>query len=105
MILKYLQKIIFFNCRNNCKLAAVIKSFAHRAQLTRVDPGLSEVTKFSELDNILLGLDAAQYIPLFNQHGLNLETFLELNEQDLEKIGVDKVNFICGFFLFNMFLL
>ncbi len=38
---------------------------------------------FSQLDNLLLGLDAAEYIPLFNRHGVNLEMFLQLNEKDL----------------------
>ena len=78
--------------RNNPKLVSVIQSFAKRAKLTRGESGAAiQLTKFSELDNILLGLDASEYIPLFNQHGLNLETFLELNELDLEKIGVEKV--------------
>ncbi len=50
----------------------MIKSFAHRAELLRTEKGDSAgsgqlLKKFSELDNILLGLDAAEYIPLFNK--------------------------------------
>ena len=70
-------------------MVSVIESFCKREKLQRkeVDDG---IVKFSELDNILLGLDAAEFIPLFGEHGVKLETFLQLNECDLEKIGVDK---------------
>jgi hypothetical protein len=44
---------------------------------------IEEIVMFSQLDNLLLGLDAAEYIPLFNRHGVNLEMFLQLNEKDL----------------------
>jgi len=47
--------------------------------------------KFTELENVLLGIDATDYLSLFEKHQLNLEHFLSLNEADLEKIGVDKV--------------
>ena len=68
---------------------SVIESFCKREKVQRkeVDDG---IVKFSELDNILLGLDAAEFIPLFGEQGVKLETFLQLNECDLEKIGVDK---------------
>ena len=70
-------------------MVSVIESFCKREKLQRkeVDDG---IVKFSELDNILLGLDAAEFIPLFGKQGVKLETFLQLNECDLEKIGVDK---------------
>ena len=47
--------------------------------------------KFSELENVLLGIDATEYLPVFEKHKLNLEHFLALNEDDLEKMGIDKV--------------
>ena len=48
-------------------------------------------TKFTELQNVLLGIDAGEYLGLFEEHGVNLEHFLSLSEQDLEKMGVAKV--------------
>ena len=50
-----------------------------------------EYKKYSELDFVLLGIDAKEYLPNFEMHGVTLEHFLALNESDLEKIGVDKV--------------
>lgn len=46
---------------------------------------------FSELDNILLGLNLGDTMKLFEKHNVNLEQFLLLDEEDLEKIGIDKV--------------
>ena len=50
-----------------------------------------EYKKCSELDFVLLGIDAKEYLPHFEAHGVALEHFLALNEKDLEKIGVEKV--------------
>ena len=50
-----------------------------------------EYKKYSELDFVLLGIDAKEYLPHFEAHGVTLDYFLALNESDLEKIGVDKV--------------
>ena len=54
-------------------------------------PNVNEYQKYSELDYVLLGIDAKEYLPYFERHGVTLEHFLALNETDLEKIGVDKV--------------
>ena len=51
----------------------------------------TEYKKYSELDFVLLGIDAKEYLPNFEAHGVTLDYFLALNESDLEKIGVDKV--------------
>ena len=50
-----------------------------------------EYKKYSELDFVLLGIDAKEYLPHFQAHGVTLEYFLALSESDLEKIGVEKV--------------
>ena len=50
-----------------------------------------EYKKYSELDFVLLGIDAKEYLPHFEAHGVTLEYFLALSESDLEKIGVEKV--------------
>ena len=50
-----------------------------------------EYKKYSELDFVLLGIDAKEYLTNFEAHGVTLEHFLALNESDLENIGVDKV--------------
>ena len=54
-------------------------------------PNVNAYQKYSELDYVLLGIDAKEYLPYFERHGVTLEHFLALNETDLEKIGVDKV--------------
>jgi hypothetical protein len=46
---------------------------------------------FSELESILLGLDLTEYVPLFEEHKVGLDAFLCLTEEDLEKMGIDKV--------------
>jgi ankyrin repeat/SAM/basic leucine zipper domain-containing protein 1 len=55
------------------------------------DSNSLEYKKYSELDFVLLGIDAKEYLPHFEAHGVTLDYFLALNESDLEKIGVDKV--------------
>jgi hypothetical protein len=47
-------------------------------------PGEGEVRRYTELETILLGLDLQQYIPLFNQHRIDLPEFLVLTEADLK---------------------
>ena len=47
---------------------------------------------FSDLESILLGLDLAEYLPLFRSHKVtSLDTFLCLSEADLEAMGVAEV--------------
>ena len=47
--------------------------------------------KFTELENILLGIDAEEYLDLFEKHEINLEQFLTLSEDDLEGMGINKL--------------
>ena len=48
--------------------------------------------KFSDLESVLLGLDLAEYLPLFQSHKVaSLDTFLCLAESDLEAMGVSEV--------------
>ena len=54
------------------------------------DPSVAR--KFSELESVLLGLDLAEYLPLFREHKVAaLDTFLCLSESDLEAMGVAEV--------------
>jgi ankyrin repeat/SAM/basic leucine zipper domain-containing protein 1 len=47
--------------------------------------------KYSELDNILLGLEAGEVMPNFKAHNVDLQEFLQLGETDLVEIGVHQV--------------
>jgi len=47
--------------------------------------------QYSEVDNILLAVNANEYLPAFKHHRVNLTEFLLLNESDLINIGVEKV--------------
>ena len=51
----------------------------------------TECIKFSEVDNILLGLDAKDFIESFKRHQVGIQEFLVLNEEDLVEIGVSNV--------------
>merc|ERR1711881_238105 len=46
---------------------------------------------FSEVDNILLGLDAKDFIESFKRHQVGIQEFLVLNEENLVEIGVSNV--------------
>jgi hypothetical protein len=54
------------------------------ATLLKEGAGEGEVRRYTELETILLGLDLQQYIPLFNQHRIDLPEFLVLTEADLK---------------------
>ena len=54
-------------------------------------PNEDRVIKYSEVDNILLAVEASDYMEKFKEHQVDLAEFLSLNEEDLIKIGVDKV--------------
>ena len=47
--------------------------------------------KYTEVDNILLALDASDFIPTFKEHRVDLQEFLQLNEADLIAMGIGKV--------------
>jgi len=49
--------------------------------------------QYSEVDNILLAVNANDYLPAFKHHRVNLTEFLLLDELDLINIGVEKVAF------------
>jgi len=53
--------------------------------------GDETVKKFTEMENVLLGLDLREYVPLFRKHMVGLEEFLLMREADIAGIGVDKV--------------
>lgn len=81
--------------QNNRVLRTVVEAFAKDAALkTKTAPDLTQMdgyTKFTELQNVLLGIDASEYLATFENHGVNLEHFLSLSEDDLVKMGIEKV--------------
>lgn len=44
-----------------------------------------------ELETVLLGLDLNNLIPLFQKHGMNFDTFLLIDDEDLDRIGIEQV--------------
>ena len=80
--------------KNMPTLQSIIKHFSKIEGI----PGLlaetrisSECITFSEVDNILLGLDAKDFIQSFKHHQVGIQEFLVLNEDDLVQIGVSNV--------------
>jgi len=51
----------------------------------------SALIQYSEVDNILLAVNANDYLPAFKHHRVELTEFLLLDESDLIRIGVEKV--------------
>lgn len=49
------------------------------------------ILKYSEMDNVLLAVDANDYLQHFKNHHVDLPEFLQLGEKELIEIGVDKV--------------
>ncbi|XP_022114323.1 uncharacterized protein LOC110992707 [Pieris rapae] len=50
-----------------------------------IDPTKFDLT----INALLVGLGAEKYLPLFRQHNIGQCTLMELNDEDLTKIGVD----------------
>lgn len=44
-----------------------------------------------ELETVLLGLDLNNLIPLFQKNGMNFDTFLLLDDEDLDRMGIEQV--------------
>jgi len=49
------------------------------------------VKKYTEMENVLLGLDLGECVPAFKKHRVGLEEFLLMREEDIVTVGVDKV--------------
>lgn len=56
-------------------------------------PPISEAI-VGELETVLLGLDLNSLIPLFQQHSMNFDTFLLLDDEDLDRMGIEQVSLI-----------
>ena len=56
--------------------------------------GEEVVKKFTEMENVLLGLDLRELVPAFREHKVGLEEFLLMKEEDIVKVGVDKVGVV-----------
>lgn len=79
--------------RGNVALQSTIERFSKRKSLLSGLPIVDQHQhqKYNELDNVLLALDAGEYMRLFAGQKVDLEQFLQLNEQDLISMGIDKV--------------
>lgn len=47
----------------------------------------------SELDTVLMGLDLTALVPIFRQHKMNYDTFLLLDDGDLDLMGITEVGY------------
>ena len=52
------------------------------------------VKKFTELENVLLGLDLGDLVPAFRELKDGFEESLLMKEVDMVKVGVDKVGMV-----------
>lgn len=74
-------------------LQKIIQSFSSLKgiQLSEDNSLSSECRIFSDVDNILLGLDCSNLTQKFKDHQVGIQEFLVLNEADLIEIGVEQV--------------
>ena len=79
--------------KNMPVLQKIIQSFSSLKgiQLSEDNSFSSECRIFSDVDNILLGLDCSNLIQKFKDHKIGIQEFLVLNEADLIEIGVEQV--------------
>ena len=47
----------------------------------------------TELDTVLMGLDLTALVPLFREHKMNYDTFLLLDDGDLDLLGIKEVGY------------
>ena len=79
--------------KNMPVLQKIIQSFSSLKgiQLSEDNSFSSECRIFSDVDNILLGLDCSNLTQKFKDHQVGIQEFLVLNEADLIEIGVEQV--------------
>ena len=74
----------------SCVMQEVLESFC--GEIGRgVARGEEVVKKFTEMENVLLGLDLREYVPAFREHKVGLEEFLLVKEEGIMRVGVEKV--------------
>merc|ERR1719270_811317 len=80
--------------KNNTNMQAILAEYS---KIKGIDLNMNATAtgdaliKYSEVDNILLAVNADEYLNAFKQHHVDLTEFLLLNETDLIEIGVEKV--------------
>lgn len=52
---------------------------------------IDTVVNFTELETALLGLDLGTLIPIFHQHKMSYDTFLLLDDKDLDMMNINEV--------------
>jgi len=81
--------------KGHAKLQAIVGEYSKTRgiDLNMNKPKTNEdhLIQYSEVDNILLAVNANDYLPAFKHHRVNLTEFLLLDESDLINIGVEKV--------------
>lgn len=51
-----------------------------------------KVTLDCSVVTVLNGVELEQYIPVFENHAVNMELFVSLTEEDLKSMGIDDQN-------------
>ena len=73
-------------------LAEVIDAFSSCKSInTNTQSTINAVSQFTEVDNILMGLNLSSHVEKFRFHGVGMNEFLCLTEKDLTEIGVKEI--------------
>lgn len=56
-------------------------------------PPVKEPVEITELDTVLMGLDLNELIPVFHEHHMNYDSFLMLDEKDLDLMNISQVGY------------
>ena len=79
-------------CGGSTIMQDIIESYCEeKGRVVTVTREKETVKKFTEMENVMLGLDLREYIPAFRNHKVGLEEFLLMSEQDMKSLGVDKI--------------
>jgi len=57
-------------------------------------PIVKEPVEVTELDTVLMGLDLGELIPVFREHQMNYDSFLMLDEKDLDLMNISQVSWL-----------
>ena len=84
------------------KAADVAAIAGHKSVAALLEKGLTsldcepapliEPVELTELDTVLMGLDLSELIPVFHEHQMNYDSFLMLDEKDLDLMNISQVN-------------
>eukprot|EP00088_Acartia_fossae_P032293 TRINITY_DN33076_c0_g1_i1.p1 TRINITY_DN33076_c0_g1~~TRINITY_DN33076_c0_g1_i1.p1 ORF type:complete len:374 (+),score=58.62 TRINITY_DN33076_c0_g1_i1:121-1122(+) len=75
--------------KSNPLLQRIIHKFSEMKGVNAWDD--SSLQKNSEIDNVLIGLNAEKYKETFMKHDIGLKEFLTMSEEEMKEIGVENI--------------